>query len=181
MNPNADKSRFKKMLAFPLKWEGGYVNHPADPGGATNFGITQATYDNYLRLHGLPSKSVKYISQEEVHDIYYKFYWLPAKCPRFHDRLALVALDTAINFGVSGWIQFLQEALPAPPIDGIWGRITEAAFQKANQPALALKVIDGRIAYRHLRVRQSPSQQVFLTGWLNRDYDLRKTALTIPD
>ena len=73
---------FKKALAFVLKWEGGFVNDPDDKGGATNKGITQNTYNSYLKSKGMRAKSVRYITQAEVEDIYYKQYW----CCQYGDR-----------------------------------------------------------------------------------------------
>ena len=61
---------FKKALKFVLKWEGGYVNNPNDKGGATNKGITQYTYNNWLKTHGLQPRNVKFITDDEVEQIY---------------------------------------------------------------------------------------------------------------
>ena len=63
---------FKKALKFVLKWEGGYVNNPHDKGGATNKGITQNTYNTWLKSLSLAPRDVKNITQEEVEQIYYK-------------------------------------------------------------------------------------------------------------
>jgi len=166
-------TKFQTALRFTLRWEGGYVNHPADPGGETNKGITKAVYDAWRRSKGLPLQSVRFISDEEVRQIYYQNYWIPAKCPIMILPLAVTMFDTAVNFGVRGGIMFLQEAINAPPIDGIWGPITEGRFQTNNTKDTAFRIIEGRINYRYQRVRQNPSQRVFLQGWLNRDNDLK--------
>ena len=63
---------FKKALKFVLKWEGGYVNDPDDKGGATNKGITQCTYNGWLKTKGLKPKDVKNITDVEVAQIYYQ-------------------------------------------------------------------------------------------------------------
>ena len=166
-------TKFKTALEFTLKWEGGYVNHPADPGGATNRGIIQSVYDAWRNQEGLTPRSVWFISDDEVEEIYRLKYWGPSKAAIMVLPLAVVQFDTAVNFGVQGAIMFLQEAINAPPIDGIWGAITEGQFQKNNTKATALKICDGRIEYRYQRVRQNGSQRVFLQGWLNRDNDLK--------
>ena len=67
-------NEFEQALKFVLEREGGYVNNPNDPGGATNKGITQSTYYNWLKAKGLPNKSVKLITDAEVKEIYYKNY-----------------------------------------------------------------------------------------------------------
>lgn len=166
-------TKFKTALGFTLKWEGGYVNHPADPGGATNRGIIQSVYDRWRERQGKVKRSVWFIADDEVEQIYYQDYWLPSKAAIMVLPLAVVHFDTAVNFGVKGAIMFLQEAINAPPIDGIWGQVTEAQFQKNNNKATAIKISEGRIGYRYQRVRQNPSQRVFLQGWLNRDNDLK--------
>ena len=56
-------------LVFTLKWEGGYTNHPLDPGGATNFGIIQTRYNEYLKSKAHAPKAVKHISKAEYEEI----------------------------------------------------------------------------------------------------------------
>ena len=80
MNSIEEKEIYNKALKFVLKWEGGYVNDPDDKGGATNKGITQGTYNGWLKSKGLQSKDVKFITSDEVAKIYYQNYWLKAKC-----------------------------------------------------------------------------------------------------
>ena len=157
-----------KALVFTLRWEGGYCNNPADSGGATNMGVTQGTYTAWLLARGKPDADVRNITRAEVQEIYKVRYWLAAQCDRMVEPLAIVMLDTAVNFGVDGAIEFLQEATGLPA-DGVWGNLTEAKFKVHNTLATAKAIVAGRIAYRHERVRQNPSQRVFLQGWINRD------------
>ena len=70
---------YKRALDFVLKWEGGFSNHPNDPGGATNCGVTQKTYDIYRKKKKLALQSVKKISPLEVVDVYDKLFWEPIK------------------------------------------------------------------------------------------------------
>jgi lysozyme family protein len=62
-----------EALQFTLKWEGGYTNHPKDPGGATNFGIIQVRYDEYRKFKGLRLNPVKNITVAEYIEIYDKY------------------------------------------------------------------------------------------------------------
>ena len=66
---------FQASLPFILRWEGGYVNHPADPGGATNKGVTQRVYDDWRVRRGMPARDVRQITDGEVHAIYEAGYW----------------------------------------------------------------------------------------------------------
>lgn len=169
---------FTEALKFTLRWEGGYVDHPHDYGGPTNYGITQATYDNWLREVDQDPHPVKYITKGEVKHIYYHKYWLPSKAGTMERRLGVVHFDTAVMSGVSGATQFLQEALGLKP-DGRWGPITQAAFEKNNGYNLAKRYLNCRVNYRYKRVREDPTQVDFLQGWLNRDNDLEQYIKTL--
>lgn len=171
-------SIFEEALAFTLRWEGGYVNHPADRGGETNKGVTTATYREYRRRRGLPMRSVRDITDEEVRDIYENLYWNPAQCALMERPLAIAHFDTAINFGVGGSTLFLQQLLKVK-VDRIFGPKTRAALLSANHWELALRYAPLRIDYRYRRVNQDPSQRVFLQGWLNRDNDLLRYVTQI--
>ena len=168
----AGSNAIETALEFTLKWEGGFVNHPNDPGGPTNFGITQRVYDAFRLEKGLATNDVRNITKTEVNAIYFERYWKPCQAELMELHLAVVQFDTAVNFGVGGAIEFLQEALGIE-IDGTFGPQTNAAFQANNNQQTANKVVDGRIAYRYQRVNDDPSQQIFLQGWLNRDNDLK--------
>ena len=71
---------FQKALNFVLKWEGGYTNNPYDKGGATNKGITQYTYNSWLKSQKLQIRDIKNISDYEVKEIYFQNYWKKAGC-----------------------------------------------------------------------------------------------------
>ena len=62
--------RFDVSLPFILRWEGGFIDHPADPGGATNKGVTQKVYDAWRARQGQPPRSVRLIEDAEMHAIY---------------------------------------------------------------------------------------------------------------
>jgi lysozyme family protein len=98
-----------KALAFTLKWEGGYVNDPHDPGGETNKGITKLVYDNYRRLAKLPIQSVRLISANEIYDIYEHNYWLNMGCDKMKDiKLAISVFDFGVNGGTARAIKWYK-------------------------------------------------------------------------
>ena len=136
---------FKKALQFVLKWEGGYVNNPNDKGGATNKGITQGTYNSWLISKGQQRKDVKFISQNEVEEIYYKNYWLKAGCQNMSKKFAVLAFDTAVNMGVGRVREFLQAADYKHP----------EKFIKAREA-------------KYREFASYGNQKIFLQGWLNR-------------
>lgn len=172
------KSNFDLAYKFTEQWEGGFVDHPFDPGGTTNFGIIQSTYDHWRRNNGLPKQSVYYMPQSEAIDLYYTYYWLEGKCDLFGLPLNIVHFDTCVNFGVYGASLFLQEQ-SGVIADGRIGEITLGAVKAMSSRDLAYQIIKARIDYRYLRVNQNPTQNIFLEGWLNRDRDLEKYIASV--
>ncbi len=168
--PTRGYTIFEAALAFTLYWEGGYSNHPADRGGRTYRGITQGEYDRFRANYGLTPQNVSLISNAELIQIYQE-YWDASGASGMHPTLAVVMFDTAVNFGKSGSIRFLQEALGLPGT-GVFDNVTLQSLKTNNNRNTALKIINGRLQYRYKRVIQDPSQVVFYQGWLNRDYSL---------
>lgn len=157
---------FDQALAFTLPSEGGYVNNPADPGGATNKGITQHTFDAYRASLKLPSQSVSLITDAEVAKIYEEMYWTPAHCDSMPDALGVAHFDTAVNCGVNAAIKMLQRAVGVED-DGVYGPHTaEEVTHEGNN--LVIPYLDERRARYRQIVTAKPSQEVFLKGWLNR-------------
>ena len=137
---------FEKMLKFVLQREGGYVNDPHDLGGETNKGITHNTYNSYRRSKGLPTRSVKYITDDEVRDIYYNNYFKASGADKIENpQLASYVFDTAVNMGVSRAKSFLDQSKGNPETFEQLRRAKYDEFAKLN-----------------------PSQQRDLQGWNNR-------------
>lgn len=141
---------FKKALRFVLKWEGGYSNNPNDLGGATNYGITQATYNQWRYMKDFNLKNIKDISENEVAEIYYNEYWLRAGCDKMTPKFAVLVFDTAVNMGLSRAKEFLKAAEYKYP-----EKFIEAREEKYREFA------------------RYGGQHVFLKGWLNRLNDLK--------
>lgn len=166
--------RLPRALKFVSKWEGGYVNHPDDPGGATNFGITQAVYAAYLREQGLRPVSVRHIGAKHVEEIYRTRYWDKCRCGELPAPVDLVVFDTAVNCGTRRAARWLQEAC-SETVDGVVGPKTLEAVMKEDHSRTARGVCNLREAH-YLRLARSPRFEVFLKGWMNRLRDLKRTA-----
>ncbi len=166
-------SAFEAALPFILRWEGGFVDHPADPGGRTNRGVTQRVYDGWRQKQGLPTRDVKGIEEAEVHAIYESGYWLPPRCDILSQPLDLVQFDTAVNMGPGRAVRFLQQAVGCA-VDGGFGPGTERAVAACSPGDAVAKYCDAREAFYRQIVAAKPSQGVFLKGWLNRLNSLRK-------
>ncbi|MEK8050951.1 glycosyl hydrolase 108 family protein [Ideonella sp. DXS22W] len=164
---------FLQALPFVLKWEGGYVNHPADPGGATNKGITQKVYDEWRGRQGLPARSVKELEDSEMHALYESGYWLPPKCDKLDDPLNLVQFDTAVNMGVGRAARFLQQAVGAG-VDGSIGPGTLQCVANCDPGDALENYCNTREAYYKNLVAGNPKLGVFLKGWMNRLNALRQ-------
>ena len=162
----------KDALVFTLKWEGTkFTDHPNDPGGPTRYGIIQREYDKYRRAKGMPVRSVNLITEPEYNEIYEKSYWNPVRAEWLSGPLGLTLFDTAVNLGVGGALSRLQAALKIP-ISGTWTQEISDVIHDADQTKIALTICNFRIKKRYDRVKQAPSQKVFLQGWINRDKDL---------
>lgn len=162
---------FHKALKFTLQWEGGFVNDPDDPGGATNFGITHRTYDAWRKKHELKTQSVSKISKEEVEQIYFEEYWLAGKCDRLPDDLAIAHFDWCVNHGVAGATKHLQDVTFAK-VDGIFGPKTEAAVYSAIHLRGEINVVSAYVARR--KRWYDAGNPKFREGWMNRLKALKK-------
>lgn len=170
------------LIGELLQREGGYVNHPADRGGATNFGITEAV----ARAHGFAG-DMRSLPREDAAAIYKRIYWLR---PRF-DAVAVDAphvaaelFDTGVNMGPAVAATFLQRCLTAlnrqasdyPDLspDGQIGDVTLMALRKfiavrgkESAETILLRALDALQGERYLRLAErTPSQESFLYGWL---------------
>ena len=121
-----------------LESEGGYVNHPNDPGGPTNMGITQRTLAEW-RGTSVSENEVRNLDREEALEIYKANYWDPIQGSKLPNGLNYAVLDYAINSGVSRAVKDLQRTLgfDDPDVDGIVGVQTlNAIWSYPNQEAL---------------------------------------------
>jgi lysozyme family protein len=166
---------FHVALPFILRWEGGFVDDPDDPGGRTNKGVTHTTYNAWRARQGLGPKDVKLISDDEVAAIYEGDYWLAPRCDILGSPLDLAQFDTAVNMGVRRSVRILQTALGCG-VDGAFGPATARAAAACDIGATVTEYCRIREGvYRNLAER-NPRLGKFLKGWLNRLNALRKEA-----
>ncbi len=166
-------SGFAQALPVILRFEGGYVNDPVDRGGATNKGVTQATFDRWLTSSGEATRPVKEITDDEVEAIYHRDYWLAAKCDALPWPVSLAHFDAAVNHGVGRACRLLQEALDVPA-DGIVGPKTLAAAAAADPRSLVNRLLWVRLGFYH--TISEGNQVKFLRGWLRRVLHLEEAT-----
>lgn len=163
-----------KALEHVLAHEGGYVNHPKDPGGATNMGITQRVYDAYRDRQGQPRRSVRAITSDEVADIYKRQYWDAVRGDDLPSGLDYAVFDYAVNSGPRRAAQDLQRELGVT-VDGIIGQITLAAIAKVD----VFDLIERLCARRFRFLTGLKNWKHFGVGWGNRVADVQDVALAL--
>lgn len=156
------KGNFGECLKFTLKYEGGYADHPSDPGGATNFGITRATL---ARWRGKPvSKAqVKALTKDEAAKIYERYYWRPIRGDELPVGVDLVTFDFAVNSGVSRGAIALQRSANVAD-DGKIGPVTLKAVNDLSASVLIDRVCAERLAF----LTRLKTWRVFGKGWKRR-------------
>lgn len=164
-------ARFHRCHQIMRVNEGGFVDHPDDPGGATNMGVTQRTYDEWRRRNHRPTRSVRDIEEVEVQQIYYEGYWRAGYCHKMpDDASALVLFDACVNHGHRPAMTFIQRGagIPSASVDGIYGPQTDAAVRATDPPLLVRRALDARWAYFERIMERNPRLESFRRGWRNR-------------
>lgn len=175
------RANFPKALSHLLVLEGGYSNHPSDPGGVTLNGIIQRVYDAYRRRKGLqprpltPNMEKTAEWQRERDDIYRSQYWNAVKGDDLPSGLDIVMFDGAVNSGSSQAVKWLQRALLADglyhgPIDGDCGISTMAAVQAHPDHD---QLIAGVLSRRLGMLQNLRTWPVFGKGWSRRIASVR--------
>ena len=157
-----------------IKIEGGYVNHPNDKGGPTNYGITLATLSSW-RDHRVTSADVQRLTKDEAKRIYQTQYFERPGLAKLTELIQPVAFDMAVNMGPRQAIKIIQKVcclLEKPvAVDGRMSAMTALAAKSACEafPTTILSeiAIQRKCFYREI-VDNNPSQKVFLAGWMNR-------------
>lgn len=165
------RDNFDKALDAVLVHEGGYVNHPKDPGGATNKGVTQAVYDDWRQNRGFAKQTVRDIDQTEVNAIYKLLYWDRVKGDELPAGVDYCVFDFAVNSGVNRASRFLQRAVGAAE-DGQIGPATLKAVAAMTADCLVDGICNARMTF----LKGLTHFNVFGKGWTRRVEDVRTKA-----
>lgn len=172
-------TRFMRCHDIMRVNEGGYVDHPDDPGGATNMGVTQRTYDAWRTRNSKPVRSVRDIQEVEVQQIYFEGYWRAGHCEKMpDDASALVLFDACVNHGNRQAMKFIQRGagVPSANVDGRYGPQTAAAIARTDPPLLVRRALDARWAFFELIMNRNAQLEAFRRGWRNRVDHLQHLA-----
>ena len=164
---------FDKCMSMLLAHEGGYVNHPSDPGGMTNLGVTKRTYDEY---HGtdVTEDEMKALTKTDVEPIYRRNYWDRCRCPDLPTGVDWAVFDFAVNAGTGRAAKALQQAVEATQ-DGSIGPMT---LMKVKQVPVE-NIINRTAIYREQFYRSLKTFDTFGKGWLRRNDETREQALAM--
>ena len=146
-------SNFDKAIPWVLKHEGGYVNHPSDPGGETNYGITKRSY---------PTLDIKNITVDQAKYIYKRDYWFK-ELDELPYSISAKLFDMSVNMGKFQAIKIAQRAAGVKD-DGMIGPKTMEALKDLN----VQKMCDEQTRFYKNLATSKPSLKVFLKGWLVR-------------
>ncbi len=162
---------FAQCINHIFDAEGGFVDHSADKGGPTNFGVTLATL-LVFRKKQVTAQDVKELTRAEATLIYQSLYWKPMGLSAIVDsRLAIILFDQGVNRGPQAAVCMLQEVLKVE-VDGVLGPETAQAVNLADQGQLAVDLIKSSQAFYVALAVRKPTQLVFLKGWLARTWRL---------
>lgn len=153
---------FEQAFTELLGHEGGYVDHPSDPGGATRWGVTErvARANGYtVHMRDFPEHAARHIYRRE--------YWQAVRADELPAGVRYAVFDAAVNSGVKQSIRWLQRALGVAD-DGVIGPVTLAAASKADPHALRGKLLAQRLKFM-TDLRTWPA---FGRGWARRVADL---------
>ncbi len=185
-----NQEKFEKAIAFSLKYEGGLNfniingkpvikgNAKADLGGATAYGITWTTLKSAYKFGIVSHDDICKLTLDEAKLIYRKNYWDKYSWEQLDFPVALCCLDCCINHGKFAYI--LQRAAvecgQSVVVDGKFGPKTFAALKACPPLSLAYSIYNQRKKYYEKIVARTPSQKVFLKGWMRRADAMAKEA-----
>jgi lysozyme family protein len=166
---------FDEALREVLKHEGGYVNHPADPGGMTNLGVTKAVWEAWVG-RDVGEAEMRALTPMRVAPLYRKKYWDKVHGDELPSGLALHVFDFGVNAGPRRAIRYLQKMVGTIP-DGLFGPLTRRAVARYMDRVGEVHAIQryGRLREGYYRkLRHFPT---FGRGWLRRNREVTEAAI----
>lgn len=170
--PKATENKFKDALARVLLHEGGRADHPKDPGGRTNKGITQRVYSAWRQKSHLPVRDVFEIDDMEVEAIYRFQYWEPIHAEAMPAGVGYVVFDGAVNSGPKQSAKWLQRALGSLYTAGIDGSIGTVTLQAIAAYPDNDQLIEAICERRMIFLQALKTWPTFRKGWTARVQDV---------
>jgi lysozyme family protein len=167
------RENWDKAFDEVIKYEGGYVNNPRDPGGPTNLGITQATLSRWLGRAATVAE-VKALTREKVKPIYKRYFWDVIKGDALPGGVDFATYDFAVNSGPSRAARYLQSVVGVKQ-DGKIGPATIAAVNRYS----AQDVVKKLVAKRRGFLMGLKTWRTFGKGWNRRMVSVQQLALRL--
>lgn len=164
---------FNRALSLVLKHEGGWSDHPKDPGGATMRGVTLATFRRYVKPNATKD-DLRKITDEQIASVYRQHYWNVVAGAELPDGIDYAVFDFAVNSGPARAAKYLQAVVGAKQ-DGKIGPATLAAARSMMHAEVIHKLCDSRMAF----LKRLSTWPTFGKGWANRVTDVRRHALEL--
>lgn len=155
-------SNWQKAFEQMLASEGGYVNHPSDPGGMTNLGVTKRVWEEWVGRES-NEKEMRALTPELVAPLYKRKFWDACKCDDLPTGVDYLVFDFAVNAGPGRSAKILQTAVGVPADGGI-GPVTLAAVKVQDPVELIEKFSQAKEDF----YRSLNTFETFGKGWLNR-------------
>ena len=174
-------TEFDDIIQVVLEHEGGYVDDPDDRGGATNWGVTQGVFEDYIG-HEVTKDDVKKMTQEVAEEIYYEKFWIPSKAQKLPAEVRQTYFDMVVNHGRGGAVKILQQACNNKrkpdnqiAVDGGIGpnTIKAAANLKNWELQVERSGFYWNLVYDGARYTKRTSQVKFIRGWIRRCFNLK--------
>lgn len=162
---------FTEALEHVLKHEGGFVNHPKDPAGITNLGVTIAVWEEWVGRKS-SEKEMRSLTPEMVAPLYKQKYWDRVKADDLPSGVNYAVFDAGVNSGTGRAAKWLQEAVGAIP-DGAIGEKTLAKVKAHDADALVNAYCDNRLNF----LKGLKTFDTFGKGWTRRVEEVRQVAL----
>lgn len=167
------KKNFKKSLTHVLVHEGGWADHPKDPGGATMKGVTLTTYQRYFG-EDKNKEDLRNITNEELEQIYHSGYWSKCCCDDLPPGVDYTLFDAAVNSGPGRGAKWLQAAVGANQDGGI-GPKTLLKVKEYDPRQIITIMCDRRLTF----LRSLSTWSTFGNGWNRRVEGVRGTAIAM--
>ena len=167
------KANYNKCLETILHHEGGYVNHPKDPGGETNLGVTKRVYEEWGG-----DKAMKDLFVEDVAPIYKKNYWDKLKGDNLPDGLDLCVFDFGVNAGPGRSAKYLQKMIGTVADGGIGPNTLKKVDEYVDKHGLVNTIVNFQSA-RQSYYEQLSTFETFGRGWTRRVDETTKLAKSL--
>jgi lysozyme family protein len=168
---------FENSISYVLAMEGGYSDHPADPGGPTYHGISlRFLKANDVDVDGdgdIDAADVSALTRGEVYDLYRRHFWKPQRLDLINaQRIATKVLDIVVNTGLTRGAKLAQRACNSLgkrlEVDGIIGPKTRRAINACDPGELLNALRAEQAEFYTALVERRPELEVFRRGWLRR-------------